>query len=140
MLIVLAVVIGLNSCAVTVDEMSTLKNYALSDMRKELEGRDVSILYESPQGTILSKQNLSGGVRKFRFPYATPNYTANVTANVNRHDTICSNSLTLENADTNGGNSIFHNCERCECPSSLHCAHSTGYELQRNPSIGDAVR
>ena len=96
MLIVLAVVIGLNSCAVTVDEMSTLKSHALSDMRKELEGRDVSILYESPQVTILSKQNLSGGVRKFRLTYATPSYTANVTANVNRHDTIRSNSLTLE--------------------------------------------
>lgn len=49
MLIVLAVVIELNSCAVTVDEMSTLKSYALSDMRKELEGRDVSILKTSNQ-------------------------------------------------------------------------------------------
>ena len=70
MLIVLAVIIGLNSCAVTVDEMSTLKSPALSDMRKELEGRDVSILYESPQVTILSKQ-MSEEFRKTFVPQPT---------------------------------------------------------------------
>ena len=80
-----------------------------------------------------SKQNLSGGVRKFRFPYATPSYTANVTANVNRHDTICSNSLTLETLTPTEATPSSTTVKGANAPvvSTAHTAQDTNYSAIR---------